>query len=124
MKQNQRTKKTLGFLVGCLMVASFALSGCGIKKSDDSSATPPPAADLTEAEKVQADGLKLMQTYCGTCHAAAKKAGGVQLADQADAKAESKEAIGELEEGAMPPEGAKQPSADEKQKLMAYFKGL
>ena len=123
MKKTQRSGKSLAFLVGCLMVTSVSLSGCGSKKSDDSS-SPPPAAELTEAEKAQAEGLKLMQTYCGTCHAAAKKAGGVQLADQADAKAKSTEAQSEMSDSSMPPEGAKQPSADEKQKLVAYFKGL
>ncbi len=68
----------------------------------------------------------LVQTYCSTCHSAEKHKGGLNLARFESITEVRKDVapwehvVEMLEAGEMPPEGKKQPSADERRRLLAW----
>ncbi len=88
------------------------------------SAQPPqPAADFDTVRP-------LLKTYCLSCHAADKKKGSLDLerfGGAADIRKDLKvwEQVAEqVEAGEMPPPAAKQPSADERKRLVAWVRGF
>jgi mono/diheme cytochrome c family protein len=121
MKKDQLTRHPQVFSSALALLVSSLIWSCGSNSSSDSGGTPPSAnASPVTAE----EGLKLVQTYCVSCHGDKAQKGGVKLSTQDEVKAKAEKSIDEINESAMPPAKAKQPSADEKTKLLSYLKSL
>jgi uncharacterized membrane protein len=101
-----------------LLAASAGLWSCGSSKSDDSGTTPTTSTPTAE------EGLALTKTYCTSCHGDTTQSGNVKLTTQAEAKTNAAKSISQMNLSTMPPKTSTQPTADEKAKLLAYFKSL
>lgn len=87
-------------------------------------AAPAYSADAVAGKDVQ----ELLATYCLRCHSAEKPRGSANLAALADAKTPAAQAklwrrvLKQVETREMPPEDEKQPTAEERQRLLAGIK--
>jgi Protein of unknown function (DUF1592)/Protein of unknown function (DUF1588)/Protein of unknown function (DUF1585)/Protein of unknown function (DUF1595)/Protein of unknown function (DUF1587) len=91
-------------------------------------AAGPAAASLPPDSRVYSSRVRpLLQTYCFKCHNADEHKGGVNFASLKDGEALGKRGLWRrgarrLAVDEMPPEGAKQPTAAEKQELIRWMK--
>ena len=93
--------------------------------------TPPPTEAVATRSPAPADFAKdvqpVMETYCFKCHANGKKKGGLALDKWASPDAVMqdqktwKHVLEALRTGEMPPDDEKQPSLDEREKIMAWI---
>jgi mono/diheme cytochrome c family protein len=117
-------QKSIRLAVAAMIAGTlFATYSCGDKSKNDDS--PQPAAPKLTAEET-AEGLRLLKTYCVSCHSnSGKKIANVALDTVDDAKANPKSAD-EIKDGDMPVKkaGVPQPTDAERAKLVAFFKGL
>src|SRR5689334_12113164 len=88
-------------------------------------AVPVRAADPLETA-FDRDVKPFLKQYCARCHNADKQTSGVRV-DHLDAKLEDRHlklwehVLGQTKGGAMPPEDAKQPTADERKRAVAWI---
>ncbi|HYE31887.1 MAG TPA: DUF1592 domain-containing protein [Methylomirabilota bacterium] len=84
------------------------------------------AASTTDFDK---EIKPILQTFCYDCHAGTKKKGGVKLDGYADVAALLKDhetwesVLRAVRSGEMPPDDEKQPTADERDKLLNWLEG-